>query len=458
MKLLNLFETNQEEYQIQNIADAILGSQFFRNLESYRANTVTNLEKLSQEELSEYNEIPVIEKLGNFLSKSELGMLYDVFKNVQIEWIFYVDPNKLPDFGGLWHQNVHGLEIPLSLTLSLTDQKVIAFLKRIIVHELRHGLDEIKSNNNAFNDNGYVQGNEKDLPGRDKNHLKYMRSTHEVNARFSELLSMVEEKIHEYVKTVNSNGDILDNSKPNRQVFRRNLMSELKPFIDEAGLGIYFKTNDHKEKRRRADAFYTKGTRSGEFNGRGGWESNYNQSKSFDDPRFRRLITRAYKYAEERADLIIKYRFSIGKILEDALSSLDTYRQKTIAEFDQEAKKLDLFDFEEFEMHNEVLTGPYLIEHQTDWNDLDESDKKYIVTCDKLGYIYLEFLHRKKQHLNKTFSRLQNFTKKQNIMDLDESFGKFANEHIHGTQDYMSTVSDICNFYVIDLMDYQEES
>lgn len=194
MKLFEIATLNEttEENQILNLVTKSVVEKIKQTVDSKKPGTFKNL--LTGAMFSDF------EKLTFFgiplkdldLPKSQLTYLDDILKKLSIRVVLDSEKRTLANYSR--DQN----DIYLYLQNIVNDAKKrnisgIKYLQSVLIHELQHAIDQVKSDGKAFNvknaaDINVVGGNEED-------YKKYLKLPYETNARFTQALLDIQDDL-----------------------------------------------------------------------------------------------------------------------------------------------------------------------------------------------------------------------------------------------------------------------
>lgn len=120
---------------------------------------------------------------------------YEMLKNVGLIISPLYDHDKEEEFSGGFRGSSSNEQRYIEVSSSLLSDDRLAEMRRVIAHELRHTLDDIKSEGKAI-----YTGSDQDKLRTYKSHdedEQYLRSTHEGNARYLEAVSELNDLIDE---------------------------------------------------------------------------------------------------------------------------------------------------------------------------------------------------------------------------------------------------------------------
>jgi len=148
---------------------------------------------------------------------------------------------------------VDGVWDPSTTTVHVSDRvlkKADQSLLRILTHEFRHALDDIKSNFRAGKSKRYDTPKNKEYRNADS-HQRYLASPAEINARFAEVMSLMVLSIQKLVKEI---------SDPNQ--IKKQAYADLDRFMKAKKVSSLFpekeKSKDYKRLMSRAVDFIDK--------------------------------------------------------------------------------------------------------------------------------------------------------------------------------------------------------
>lgn len=187
-----LVESSEEDRAILSLADSIDKHISSLGAPEHESNYYDDDEDPDDTETDELTDIGTIGQLFN----TPLSILNPVHIYIQSDYGIRLRKKKLTgSIKAPSQARVDGLWIPYSKSLILNKDNIgLPKLKSVIVHELRHALDDFKSDFEANTVGGSYSVPRKKQHRKD-NYTAYLAEPAEINARFAEVLSLVTDKI-----------------------------------------------------------------------------------------------------------------------------------------------------------------------------------------------------------------------------------------------------------------------